>query len=406
MGFPDKRGYFGTFGGRFVPETLMFALEQLEEAYKSARRDPHFRRELDTALADFSGRPTPLYFAPGLTERWHGPRIYLKREDLNHTGAHKINNCLGQALLAKRMGKVRLIAETGAGQHGTAVATVAARYGMKAVIYMGAVDMERQASNVDRMRLLGAEVVAVTGGTATLKDATNEALRDWTGSVEQTHYIIGSTVGPHPFPMMVRDFQSVIGLEARKQTFQKEKRLPDLLVACVGGGSNALGLFHPFVKDESVAMLGVESAGDGLESLRHAATLTKGRPGVLHGSYSTLLQDLDGQVLPTHTISAGLDYPGVGPEHSHLKQSGRVVYTSATDTEALECFVELCRYEGIIPALESSFALAGAKRAARTMRREQIVIVNLSGRGDKDLATVFGALHDVAQRKEPTGAAK
>lgn len=382
----------------------MFALEQLDKAYTAARRDADFRRELDTALADFSGRPTPLYFAPGLTERWHGPRIYLKREDLNHTGAHKINNCLGQALLAKRMGKVRLIAETGAGQHGAAVATVAARYGMKAVIYMGAVDMERQAPNVDRMRLLGADVIAVTSGTATLKDATNEALRDWAGSVEQTHYIIGSTVGPHPFPLMVRDFQSIIGIEARKQIMQKEKRLPDLLVACVGGGSNSLGLFHPFVDDKSVAMLGVESAGDGLETTRHAATLAKGRPGVLHGSYSTLLQDSDGQVLSTHTISAGLDYPGVGPEHSHLSQSGRATYTSATDTEALDCFVELCRYEGIIPALESSFALAGARRAAKTMRHDEIVIVNLSGRGDKDLATVFAALDSRVQPHPQLGA--
>jgi len=384
----------------------MFALEQLEKVYKEARRDTLFRRELDTALRDFGGRPTPLYFAPGLTERWKGPRIYLKREDLNHTGAHKINNCLGQAMLARRMGKSRLIAETGAGQHGTAVATVAARYGLQAVIYMGAVDMERQAPNVERMRLLGAEVVPVHSGTATLKDATNEALRDWAGSVGYTHYIIGSTVGPHPFPMMVRDFQSVIGLEARKQIMQKEKRLPDLLVACVGGGSNALGLFHPFVKDASVGMLGVESAGDGIETPRHAATLAKGRPGVLHGSYSTLLQDQHGQILPTHTISAGLDYPGVGPEHSFLKQSGRVTYTSAIDTEALEAFVELCRCEGIIPALESSFALAGAKQAASTMRRDQIIIANLSGRGDKDLATVFGVLNGAAFQKEKIGAVR
>ena len=406
MGFPDKRGYFGEFGGRFVPETLMFALEQLEKAYNEARRDPIFRRALGNSLRDFGGRPTPLYLAKALTERWEGPRIYLKREDLNHTGAHKINNCLGQAILARRMGKMRLIAETGAGQHGTAVATVAARYGMQAVIYMGAVDAERQAPNVDRMRLLGAEVIRVSSGTATLKDATNEALRDWAGSVENTHYIIGSTVGPHPFPKIVRDFQSVIGLEARKQIIEKERRLPDLLVACVGGGSNSIGLFHPFVKDRSVEMLGIESAGDGIETPRHAATLAKGRPGVLHGSFSTLLQDQFGQILPTHTFSAGLDYPGVGPEHSHLNQTRRASYSSATDAEALDAFVELCRYEGIIPALESSFALAGAKRAASAMKSDQIIIVNLSGRGDKDLATVFGMLNEESFHREQIGATR
>ncbi|MBI5267972.1 MAG: tryptophan synthase subunit beta [candidate division Zixibacteria bacterium] len=404
MGFPDKRGYFGPFGGRFVPETLMFALEELQRAYAVARRDPAFRRELQTTLKDFGGRPTPLYIAERLSERWQGPRIYLKREDLNHTGAHKINNCIGQALLARRMNKSRLIAETGAGQHGTAVATVAARFGLQCTIYMGAVDMERQAPNVERMRLLGAEVIPVTSGTATLKDATSEALRDWAASVEHTHYIIGSTVGPHPFPMMVRDFQSVIGIEAKKQILEKEKRLPDLLVACVGGGSNALGLFYPFVKDTAVAMLGVESAGDGLDTSRHAATLAKGRPGVLHGSFSNLLQDHDGQVLPTHTISAGLDYPGVGPEHSYLKQSGRATYTTADDSRALEACLELCRDEGIIPALESSFALAGAKKAAVDMRRDQIILINLSGRGDKDLATVLSQIDAAATKTRHAGA--
>jgi tryptophan synthase beta chain len=380
----------------------MCALEQLEKEYRKARRDPQFQSELDSALRDFGGRPTPLYYAERLTNRWQGPAVYLKREDLNHTGAHKINNCLGQALLTRRMGKSRLIAETGAGQHGTAVATVAARFGMRCTIYMGVEDMQRQAPNVDRIRLLGADVVPVKSGTGTLKDATSQALRDWAASVEDTHYIIGSTVGPHPFPLMVREFQSVIGREAKRQIKVKTKRLPDLLVACVGGGSNAIGLFHPFLKDSSVKMLGVESAGDGTDTARHAATLAKGRPGVLHGSFSNLLQDAHGQVQPTFTIAAGLDYPGVGPEHSHLKEIGRVTYTTATDIEAVDAFHELCRFEGILPALESSYALAGAKQAAKTMRPDQIIIINLSGRGDKDLATISARLNIGSQANELT----
>jgi tryptophan synthase beta chain len=394
MGLPDKRGYFGRFGGRFVPETLMTALEQLETEYEKARQDESFAAELAKLQADFSGRPTPLYHAERLSEAWGGPRVLLKREDLNHTGAHKINNALGQALLARRMKKNRLIAETGAGQHGVAVATVAALFGMECTVYMGKTDMERQAPNVSRMNLLGTRVEPVASGTATLKDATNEALRDWVASVESTHYIIGSTVGPHPFPQIVRDFQSVIGRETRDQLLDREGRLPDMVVACVGGGSNAIGIFRAFIPSSEVTLVGIESAGDGLDSGRHAASLTCGHPGVFHGSFSRLLQDEHGQVHPTHTISAGLDYPGVGPEHSHLHDSGRVSYETATDAEALAAFVELTRLEGIIPALESSFALAGAKRLATSLSNDKILVINLSGRGDKDLASVLQLLDD------------
>ncbi len=370
----------------------MAALLELESEYTHAKKDPEFRKELKRLLHSYSGRETPLYHAARLTAAWGGPKIYLKREDLNHTGAHKINNCLGQALLAVRMGKKRVVAETGAGQHGVAVATVAALFGLECTIYMGAEDMRRQAPNVDRMKLLGAAPVSVTSGSATLKDATNEAMRDWVASVGTTHYIIGSTVGPHPFPMMVRDFQSVIGKETRRQIRKLEGQLPDLMVACVGGGSNALGMFYPFRNDVGVRLVGVESAGDGLATGKHAATLKCGRPGVLHGSLSYLLQDVHGQVSPTHTVSAGLDYPGVGPEHAFFHDSGRVEYLTAKDSEAVAAFLELTGLEGIIPALESSFALAAARRLARTMRREQLIVVNLSGRGDKDLANVQNAI--------------
>ncbi|MBD3401909.1 tryptophan synthase subunit beta [candidate division GN15 bacterium] len=400
MGLPDKRGYFGRFGGRFVPETLMAALLQLEREYAEARHDRDFGRNLRELLRRYVGRATPLYRAERLSETWGGATIYLKREDLNHTGAHKINNCLGQALLTKRMGKSRVIAETGAGQHGVAVATVAARFGFDCTIYMGAEDMRRQAPNVQRMKLLGAEVVSVSSGTATLKDATNEAMRDWVASVESTHYIIGSTVGPHPFPRIVRDFQSVIGRETRRQVRRQTGRLPDTIVACVGGGSNALGMFYPFLRDTEVALVGVEAAGDGLTTMRHAATLSKGAPGVLHGSFSYLLQDDRGQVQPTHTISAGLDYPGVGPEHSYLHESARVTYTSVDDAEALNAFKELCALEGIIPALESSFALAGARRIAQQSTPGHTIVINLSGRGDKDLTTVHSL--DAAEQENIT----
>lgn len=379
----------------------MTALEQLEREYAAAKQDASFVAEVEALLSEFGGRPTPLYAADRLSEAWGGASVYLKREDLNHTGAHKINNCIGQALLARRMGKARLIAETGAGQHGVAVATVAARFGMDCAVYMGATDMKRQQPNVARMKLLGAEVTAVESGTATLKDATNEALRDWVASVESTHYIIGSTVGPHPFPMIVRDFQSVIGRETRQQFLEGEGRLPEAVVACVGGGSNAIGIFHAFVRDPEVALFGIESAGDGLDTGRHAASLTCGSGGVFHGSFSKLLQDADGQVHPTHTISAGLDYPGVGPEHSHLHETGRVSYRSIPDQEALEAFVELSRLEGIIPALESSFALAGAKRLAVELGRGSNMIINLSGRGDKDLNTVLKLLDKSVTRTIP-----
>ena len=389
---PDPGGHFGLYGGRYVAETLMPLLLQLERAYGEAKDDPTFHTELNGLLKHYVGRPNPLYFAEHLTRELGGAKIYFKREDLNHTGAHKINNCLGQILLAKRMGKTRIIAETGAGQHGVATATVAALFGLPCVIYMGEVDIERQKPNVFRMNLLGAEVRAVSSGSRTLKDAMNEALRDWVANVHDTFYIIGSAAGPHPYPAMVRDFQTVIGKETRAQMMEMEGRLPDLLIACVGGGSNAIGLFHPFLDDASVAIHGVEAAGEGLATQHHAATLSKGTPGVLHGSRSYLLQDADGQVLEAHSISAGLDYPGVGPEHSWLKESGRVVYVSATDQEVLDAFQLTCRLEGIIPALESAHAIAHVARVAPKMPKDKLIVVGLSGRGDKDVFTVAAAL--------------
>lgn len=385
---PDAWGHFGIFGGRYVPETLMSALEDLTLEYDRAKHDPAFHEELQYYLTEYVGRPTPLYSAARLTEALGGAKIYLKREDLNHTGAHKINNTIGQILLTKRMGKPRVIAETGAGQHGVATATVAALFGLDCDVYMGTEDMERQALNVFRMRLMGGRVIGVESGSKTLKDALNEALRDWATNVRHTHYIIGSVAGPHPFPMLVRDFQSVIGQEARAQILEKEGRLPDALIACVGGGSNAIGLFHPFLDDEDVRLIGVEGAGFGLNTYQHAATLGKGAPGVLHGSMSYLLQDEHGQVQVAHSISAGLDYPGVGPEHSFLKETGRAAYTSATDDEALEAFQVLSRTEGIIPALESAHAVAYAMKLVPTMRKDQIIIIGLSGRGDKDVQSV------------------
>jgi tryptophan synthase beta chain len=389
---PDARGRYGPFGGKYVPETLMAALDELEAAYAAARADASFEAELATLLRDFAGRPTPLYFAANLSRRLGGAKVYLKREDLAHTGAHKINNAIGQGLLAKRLGKRRIIAETGAGQHGVATATVCAQLGLDCVVYMGELDMERQAPNVQRMRLLGAEVRAVASGSRTLKDAINEALRDWVTNVRTTHYLIGSTVGPHPYPMIVRDFQKVIGREAKQQLLEREGRLPDYAVACVNGGSNAIGLFHEFLADSGVRLIGVEAGGHGLASGEHAATLEKGRPGVLHGSYSYLMQDAFGQVLETHSISAGLDYPGVGPEHSYLKQVERAVYESVTDDEALAAFQLLCATEGIIPALESSHAVAYVQKLAPRLRPDEVVLVCLSGRGDKDLSTVARAL--------------
>ncbi len=385
---PDKRGHFGAYGGIFVSETLMQPLKELREAYERLRDDAAFQKEFDDDLRHYVGRPSPLYFAKRLTENWGGAKIYLKREDLNHTGAHKINNTIGQALLARHMGKKRVIAETGAGQHGVATATVAARFGMQCVVYMGSEDMKRQAINVYRMKLLGAEVVPVESGSKTLKDALNEAMRDWVTNVENTFYIIGTVAGPHPYPMLVRDFQSVIGREARAQIKEMEKRLPDALVACVGGGSNAIGLFYPFIKDKGVAMYGVEAEGEGIATGHHAATLCTGRPGVLHGNRTYLLETDDGQITETHSISAGLDYPGVGPEHAWLKDSGRAQYVSITDKEALESFHELTRIEGIMPALESSHALAYAKKLAPQLGKDKIMVVNLSGRGDKDIHTV------------------
>ncbi len=364
----------------------MAALLELEHEYRRAQKNANFRKELKHLLHNYAGRPTPLYFAQNVTAKWGGGKIYLKREDLLHTGAHKINNCLGQGLLAKKMGKKRIIAETGAGQHGVAVATTSCLFGQTCTVYMGSEDMVRQKPNVDRMRLLGAEVVPVESGSRTLKDATNEAIRDWVSNIKTTHYIIGSTVGPHPYPMMVRDFQSVIGKETRKQLKAEGIDLPEAVIACVGGGSNSMGMFHAFVPDARVRLIGVESAGDGLNTGRHAATLGKGRPGVLHGSFSYLLQDYFGQVSATHSIAAGLDYPGVGPEHSHLKDSGRVQYVSIPDRLAIEAFKELTETEGIIPALESSFALAYARKIARKVKSKSVIVVNLSGRGDKDLA--------------------
>jgi tryptophan synthase beta chain len=386
--FPDARGHFGVYGGVFVAETLVHALDELREAYMHYRDDPEFRAEFESELKHYVGRPSPIYHAKRWSQHFGGAQVYLKREDLNHTGAHKINNTLGQALLAKRMGKPRVIAETGAGSHGAATATVAARYGMECVVYMGAEDIKRQSTNVYRMKLLGASVVPVESGSKTLKDALNEAMRDWVTNVENTFYILGTVAGPHPYPMMVRDFQSVIGEEAKQQMPELAGRQPDAILACVGGGSNAMGIFYPYIADESVRLIGVEAAGYGLESGRHAATLCAGKVGVLHGNRTYLLQDESGQIVETHSISAGLDYPGVGPEHAWLKDSGRAEYVAVTDDEALQAFNDLCRLEGIIPALESSHALAYAAKLAPHMKRDQILLVNLSGRGDKDMNTV------------------
>ncbi len=385
---PDDKGHFGPYGGRFVSETLMPSLLELEEKYLSLKDDPTFRKEFDKDMADYVGRPSPLYFAERLTSEVGGAKIYLKREDLNHTGAHKVNNTIGQALLAKYLGKPRVIAETGAGQHGVATATVAARLNLKCKIFMGIEDIRRQTLNVYRMKLLGAEVEAVTSGTQTLKDAMNEALRDWVTNVDDTFYIIGTVAGPHPYPQLVRDFQSIIGREARAQCLEKEGRLPDALVACVGGGSNAIGLFYPFILDEEVEMYGVEAGGHGVETGKHAAPLCAGKPGVLHGNRTYLMSDESGQIQGTHSISAGLDYPGVGPEHSWLKDMERAEYVSVTDDEALAAFRRLTLVEGIMPALESSHAIAYGIKKAATMRKDQIMIINLSGRGDKDIHTV------------------
>ena len=388
---PDVRGHFGPYGGRFVAETLMAPLDELAEAYETARNDPAFMAALDKDLADYVGRPTPIYHAERLSKKAGGAQIWFKREDLNHTGAHKINNTIGQALLAARMGKTRIIAETGAGQHGVATATVAARLGLECVVFMGSEDMRRQATNVYRMRLLGAEVRPVESGSKTLKDAMNEALRDWVAHVDDTFYIIGTVAGPHPYPAMVRDFQAVIGRESRRQMLERLDRLPDALVACVGGGSNAIGMFYPFLDDEQVHIYGVEAGGDGLATGRHAAPLSAGRSGVLHGNRTYLMQDDNGQISGTHSVSAGLDYPGVGPEHSWLKDIGRAHYVDITDTEALEAFHECTRIEGIMPALESAHAVAYAKKLAATMGPDQVVLVNMSGRGDKDMSSVAEA---------------
>ena len=396
---PDATGHFGDYGGRYVAETLMPLILELEREYRAAKADPAFKAELDGLMTHYVGRPSPLYYAERLTETLRasapegmGAKVYFKREELNHTGAHKINNCIGQILLARRMGRTRIIAETGAGQHGVATATVAARFGLPCVIYMGAKDVERQQPNVFRMKLLGAEVIPVTSGAQTLKDSMNEALRDWVANVHDTFYIIGTAAGPHPYPELVRDFQSVIGTEAKAQIMQAEGRLPDLLVAAVGGGSNAIGLFHPFLDDEDVAMLGIEAAGHGVQTDKHAASLNGGTPGILHGNRTYLLQDEDGQITEAHSISAGLDYPGIGPEHSWLHDIGRVRYEPVTDQEALDAFQLCSRTEGIIPALESAHAIAAVVRNARDYRRDQIILLNLSGRGDKDIFTVASAL--------------
>ena len=385
---PDQAGHFGPYGGIFMAETLMTAVEELRQQYLRYRDDPEFKTEFASELKHYVGRPSPIYHARNWTERLGGAQVYLKREDLNHTGAHKINNAIGQALLARRMGKKRVIAETGAGMHGVATATVAARYGLECVVYMGSEDVKRQAPNVYRMKLLGATVEPVESGSKTLKDACNEAIRDWVTNVENTFYVFGTAAGPHPYPMMVRDFQSVIGEEAKKQMPEMTGRQPDAVIACVGGGSNAIGLFYPYIGNESVKLIGVEAAGLGLETGRHAAPLNAGRPGVLHGNRVYLMQDENGQIIETHSISAGLDYPGVGPEHCWLKDSGRAEYVAVTDAEALQAFHDLCRFEGIIPALESSHALAYAAKLAPSLPRDNILLVNLSGRGDKDMNTV------------------
>ncbi|MEK4824301.1 tryptophan synthase subunit beta [Niallia sp. FSL W8-0951] len=387
--YPDQSGHFGMYGGRYVPETLMLAVTELEAEYKKAQEDPAFHEELNNLLKDYVGRETPLYYAENLTKYAGGAKIYLKREDLNHTGAHKINNSLGQALLAKRMGKKKVVAETGAGQHGVATATACALLNLECTIFMGEEDIRRQKLNVFRMELLGAKVVGVTSGSATLKDACNEALRYWVTNVIDTHYILGSVMGPHPFPMMVRDFQSVIGKEAKKQYIKKIGRLPEAIVACIGGGSNAMGIFYPFIEEENVALYGVEASGHGLDTDKHAASLSKGKPGVLHGSYMYLLQNEDGQIQEAHSISAGLDYPGIGPEHSFLHDIGRAIYESVTDDEAFEALQLLCKVEGIIPALESAHAISYAVKLAAKMNKEEGIIVCLSGRGDKDVNTVM-----------------
>ncbi len=389
---PVSKGRYGRFGGQYSPETLMNALLELEKSYEEAKNDQSFKDELEHYLREYAGRPSRLYYAEKMTKDLGGARIYLKREDLNHTGSHKINNVLGQALLARRMGKKRVIAETGAGQHGVATATAAALFGLECEVFMGSEDVERQALNVFRMKLLGSEVTEVSAGTGTLKDATNEAMRQWTARVRDTFYVIGSVMGPHPYPMMVRDFQRIIGLETRRQILEKEGRLPDCLIACVGGGSNAMGMFHPFIDDGQVEMIGVEAAGKGIDTEKHAATITKGSIGVLHGMKSYFLQDEDGQITPAFSISAGLDYPGIGPEHAWLHDSGRAKYASATDREAVEAFRYLTRTEGIIPALESAHALAHTLKVAPAMGRDKIIVVNLSGRGDKDVNTVAGYL--------------
>ncbi len=390
--YPDAEGRFGDYGGRYVAETLMPLVLELNEAYEAAKADPRFQAELDGYLTHYVGRPSPMYFAERLTAYYGGAKIYFKRDELNHTGAHKINNCMGQILLAQRMGRTRIIAETGAGQHGVATATVCARFGLPCVIYMGATDVERQKPNVFRMKLLGAEVVPVTSGAATLKDAMNEAMRDWVTNVADTYYLIGTAAGPHPYPAMVRDFQAVIGTEARAQMLELEGRLPDAVVACIGGGSNAIGLFHPFLADEGVRLIGVEAAGHGLDTTEHAASMAGGRPGVLHGNKTYLLQDADGQIIEGHSISAGLDYPGVGPEHAWLKDVGRAQYLSATDDEALEAFQLCARLEGILPALEPSHALARIGEIAKEVGPSGVIVMNLCGRGDKDIFTIADAL--------------
>ena len=390
--YPDAEGRFGDYGGRYVPETLMPLVLELNDAYEAAKADPSFQAELDDYLKHYVGRPSPLYFAERLTQHYGGAKIYFKRDELNHTGAHKINNCMGQILLAMRMGRTRIIAETGAGQHGVATATVCARFGLPCVIYMGAVDVERQKPNVFRMKLLGAEVRPVTAGAGTLKDAMNEAMRDWVTNVHDTYYIIGTAAGPHPYPAMVRDFQAVIGRETREQIMAAEGRLPDAIVACIGGGSNAIGVFHPFLADEGVKLIGVEASGHGLDTDKHAASMAGGRPGVLHGNKTYLLQDADGQIIEGHSISAGLDYPGVGPEHAWLKDSGRAEYRSCTDDEALDAFKLCAELEGIIPALEPAHAIARLPEIAREVGKDGIVVLMLSGRGDKDIFTVADAL--------------
>lgn len=385
---PNKAGFYGEYGGKFVPETLMYAIQELEETYEASKKDPAFQKELNYFLKQYVGRENPLYYAERLTKDLGGARIYLKREDLNHTGAHKINNALGQVLLAKKMGKRKVVAETGAGQHGVATATAAALFGMECTIFMGEVDVKRQALNVFRMELLGAKVESVTSGSKTLKDAVNEALRYWVATVEDTHYVMGSVLGPHPFPEIVRDYQSVIGIETRRQILEAEGRLPDLVLACVGGGSNAMGMFYPFIEDQTVRLMGVEAAGHGLDTEEHAASINKGSVGILHGSKMHLLQDEDGQVLEAFSISAGLDYPGIGPEHSFLHDIGRAEYAAINDEEAVEAFHYLSRLEGIIPALESSHALAQVLKLAPTMSKDQIIVMNLSGRGDKDVQQI------------------